>query len=201
MEKFSDILTDTTITARRQTGTTSSMHQPGLMEGGVDLGKLTKRTNSQVEEKRQQDRGGESAEAWEVKLDAILSMCFDTFKAYGKTYDQMDNISRAFKLVLMPYSTKQIQDAFAKHLSTGDEMPTPKDIVAIIDPSTQPRKWSATAFMDIKRRQREGQFISKEEADYCENYIKAQLEGARVGERESAIKHVALEDKSYWSGA
>jgi hypothetical protein len=197
MRKLSDITIDTMDIANQQeTGITSNMQQLGFIQDGQVNGKLTISQNINLQ--NHQDSNGLNQEDWHNKVDAILALCFDTLKTYGKTYDQMDSISSLFKMVLKKYSYQQIESAFVKYLTIKTEMPTPADIVAIIDPATQPKKWSATAFIDIKKRSREGQYITPEQRKYCEDYIKAQIE-SNSPEMAETVSMVAIEDKKYWS--
>jgi len=123
----------------------------------------------------QQDSSSLRDRDWHNGLTKILTMCFDSLKVYGKTYEQMGSLTKMFKMMLRPYNMEEIEGAFVRHLTVSNEMPTPKDIIAIIDPSTQPKKWSHDAFRDIKRRIRENQFVPDDEIKYCDDYIKAQL--------------------------
>lgn len=43
-----------------------------------------------------------------------------------------------FQLVLGEYPIEDVTQAFISYLKTGKEIPTPADIVAIVDPSTKP---------------------------------------------------------------
>lgn len=102
------------------------------------------------------------------------------------------------QMKLSKYAYEDVRAAFDKLLDTATQVPTPAEVIAIIDPSTQPKKWSATAFIDIKKRSREGQYITPEQRKYCEDYIKAQIE-SNSPEMAETLKMVAIEDKSYWS--
>lgn len=79
-------------------------------------------------------------------------------------------------------------------------MPKPADIVGIIEPKPTQRKFCPTTFIDIKRRKREGQFVTDSEERYCSEFIQARINGSS-DERsivEDAICQVAEQDKRYW---
>lgn len=81
-------------------------------------------------------------------------------------------------------------------MQQSSDMPKPADIIAIIDPQAREKKWCATTFIDIKRRKREGQFITDEEEKYCDNFI-----NSKVHEVDYALGEVKRQNKQYWIGS
>ncbi len=78
-------------------------------------------------------------------------------------------------------------------------MPTPSDIIKIIEPPVEPRRWCGAAFIDIKRRWRENQFITNAEKQYCEEFMAARIKGSdNVLLIDDAIKQVEQQNKQYW---
>lgn len=118
---------------------------------------------------------------------------------YGKEPEQLANIAEMFKLVLGRFTIEQVEMAFRIYMEKGVIMPKPADIVKIIEPPIEPRKWCGVTFVDIKRRKREGQFINDYEEKYCSEFIRARIqEPDNAGLVDDAIKQVERESKQYW---
>lgn len=133
------------------------------------------------------------------RLNKLLLVCFDTMDNYGKEPEQLYNFQEAFQMVLGKYTMLEVADAFREYMETKTVMPKPADIVKIIDPSVEVRKWSAVAFIDIRRRSREGQFITRDERQYCDDYLAAQIECPDAREdRVKTLSQIEKEDKQYW---
>lgn len=135
------------------------------------------------------------------KLSALLLICFDALDTYGKEPEQLANVVKTFELVLGRFRFDQIERAFAVYLERNTQMPKPADIVNIIEPPAAKRKWCGATFLDIKRRMREGQFITKDERQYCDDYISQATNPASDYSIEAIdyMKRAQLEDKNYWS--
>lgn len=99
------------------------------------------------------------------------------------------------QMVLGRFDYETVRAAFGKYLQVGATMPTPADIVKIIEPPVEVPQFSATVFIDIKRRTREGQFITKAEKQYCEDFISSKVNNPIV---DDAVKQVEQQDKQYW---
>lgn len=68
------------------------------------------------------------------KLSALLLVCFDVLKVYGKEPEQLENIEKIFQMILGKYPFAKVEEGFLKYMERKAEMPTPADIVNIIDP-------------------------------------------------------------------
>lgn len=78
-------------------------------------------------------------------------------------------------------------------------MTTPADIIKIIEPPSEPRKWCATTFIDLKRQQREGQFITQAEKQYMQDFLAAKVKDPDNAPMiDDAIKLVEQQDKQYY---
>lgn len=104
------------------------------------------------------------------------------------------------QMTLGRFEYEIVRDAFSQYLQTGSTMPTPADIIKIIEPPVQERKWCATTFIDIKRRMRENQFIMDSERQYCNDFIAARIKAPEElrDEIETAIRQVEQQNKQYW---
>lgn len=84
-------------------------------------------------------------------------------------------------------------------MERGTTMPKPADIVKIIDPPKQERKWCAATFIELNKQKRHGIFITDSEKRYCEEFIAAKITAPEEerGLIEDAIQKVNLENKQY----
>ena len=134
------------------------------------------------------------------RLTSLLLVCFDALNVYGKEPEQLGNITKLFQLVLGRFSIADVENAFAVYLQKNSVMPTPADIVKIIEPPIEPRKWCATSFIDIKKRWREGQFITDAEKSYCNDFVAARIKDPdAAGVVDDAIRQVENESRKYWA--
>lgn len=79
-------------------------------------------------------------------------------------------------------------------------MPTPAEIIRIIEPPMEPRKWCGATFIDIKRRKRENQFITNAENKYCDDFITARITAPEEDRDliEDAIHKSEQQSIEYW---
>ena len=79
-------------------------------------------------------------------------------------------------------------------------MPTPADIIKIIEPPILEKKWCKVTFLEIKKRKRENAFVSLAEDKYIEDFVRAQVHGTEEvkGLIDDTLRQAALEHKQYW---
>lgn len=65
-------------------------------------------------------------------------MFYDTLKIYGKSPEQMENVTKMFSFVLADYSYDKIQGALVYYAKHYNEMPAPADIATIIERGHKP---------------------------------------------------------------
>jgi len=81
-----------------------------------------------------------------------------------------------FQLVLAEYPFQRIREAFIEHVSRKPELPTPSDIVNIIEPPKPKPDWAA--YVAIKKRAHEGDYIYPDERQFisqCEQYAVSRM--------------------------
>ena len=79
-----------------------------------------------------------------------------------------------FFLFLAQDSIDQVRDAFRQYLKTGKEIPTPADIIEILDPSV--KKMCGRVSQRLVERSKEGPFaLTQAETDYIDLYKQGQL--------------------------
>lgn len=129
------------------------------------------------------------------KLTLLVKSCYESLNTYGKSPEQLEATIMLMQMVLGRFSYEDVRKAFGIYLQKSSDMPKPADIVKIIEPPIEERKWCATTFIDIKRRAREGQFITKDEKQYCEGFI-----NARIGspENDDVVRQLEQQNKQYW---
>ena len=132
------------------------------------------------------------------KLTRLVTACYEGLNIYGKTPEQLEAIIMLMQMTLGRFDYEAIRDAFGKYLQNGSVMPTPADIIKIIEPPVEKRKWCATTFIDLRRQQREGQFITKEEKQYIQDFLSAKTKDPDNTMIDDAIKLVEQQDKQYY---
>lgn len=79
-------------------------------------------------------------------VSTAIRQSFDLFNTYGKDPKALTNIMRAFDQVLSPYPTDSIMRAFRDWMKTEKTMPTPADILAILNWDPLPASPETMAF-------------------------------------------------------
>lgn len=210
MKSLSEVLPNTKPIAEQldRSNDISSMQAHGLI---TEAGKTSTQLQSNQEGNPKVNPSEQERQQCEVlclkddiegqkKLTILLADCFDALNLYGKEPEQLESIIRIFKLVLSRFTWEVIEKAFKLYLNDADKMPTPADIVKIIEPPKQERKWCGVTFIDIKRRWRENQFISNEEKKYCSDFVSARITAPEQerGTIDDAIRQVEIQNSQYW---
>jgi hypothetical protein len=97
-------------------------------------------------------------------LAEFLIQCFDSLNAYGKTPEQLGNLTKMFFAVLGEHPVEVIRAAFIKYLKTNSAMPTPADIENIINPPPPKIDWAL--YIVLKRRLRENVYVDQDEKKF-----------------------------------
>ena len=181
---------------------TLSQHTETLLSGRETNRKLTQSHQSSQSTKGQESHSDSIAQnpSQQVRLMSLLLICFDTLDTYGKEPEQLKNLEGAFRLVLGRFNIQQVEAAFAKYLEAGRVMPKPADIVQIIEPPKEKRKWCKVTFLDLKRQQRENMFITDSEKQYLADFIEASVSGDydERSELQATIDDSSRKDKQFW---
>ncbi|WP_149113725.1 hypothetical protein [Limnoglobus roseus] len=109
-------------------------------------------------------------------------MLFQTYasqKSYGDKAEMMEFKDSMFQLVLGKYQFADVKQAFIDHVSRKADLPTPSDIVNIIDPPKE--KLSQAVYIDIKRRMAmPNEYVPDYEKKYCREFEAQEL--AKIGD-------------------
>ena len=114
------------------------------------------------------------------KVSAVLFKCFNSLKVYGKEPEQLKDTVDVFLMVLGKYSYNQFQTAISKYLSRNSDMPTPADIVNIIDPPQE--ELSSAMFIQIMRDCTiGGKLLWGDEKRYVDEFKRREMAKVRGG--------------------
>lgn len=123
-----------------------------------------------------------------LQLLSFVKGCFDTLDTYGKTAGQLETISDMFILTLTGYSIEQIRGAFLQYMRSSNKMPTPFDIISIIEPPAPPAPpaWKPdwTYYNSLKERRAKGD-LGKYTPEFT--YMKKCEEWAQTNAKESEL--------------
>lgn len=104
---------------------------------------------------------------------------------YGKNPEQLTNTVKLFRLVLADFTIEQINKAFVTHLQRSNEMPTPSEIVGLIQRDGRPPLDKSVYVALVQKRERTtmkysyGTYddLTNEEKEYISEYEKFNIKG------------------------
>lgn len=95
-------------------------------------------------------------------------------KKYGEAADATAMRDAGFQWMLGEYDIVQVRNAFRQYLKTGKEIPTPADIIEILDPSVKPM--CGRVYQRLVERSREGPFaLTNAEREYITFYERQRI--------------------------
>lgn len=112
----------------------------------------------------------------EIWLTEALGQCCSIQKAYGKQMGDLQTMVTAFHQILAEYPLARVQDGFRQYIKRNSTIPTPADIVNLIDPL--PPHLDATFYRVLIDKKKNGG-LSYEEYRYVSAYEENQLEKLR----------------------
>lgn len=125
----------------------------------------------------------EMQKRWKIQLTELVSQCFNSLNTYGKSPEQLPDIIKMFVLVLQEYNIQTIQRAFAQYLRQSSAMPTPADIVNIIEPPQE--ELSAAVYVTIRKKIIDGNvYVTNAEKEYVHAFENQELKKVRGGSLE-----------------
>lgn len=117
----------------------------------------------------------------QAKLAEAIGLVFDGQKQFGKTSEQLENMVKLFCWVLKPYPLADVMNGLAQYVSQHSDLPTPSDIVKIIDPKPEPFAPDWGYYKRLQKAIEEGRFVGDEEKRYmrmCEEHSLAKARSA-----------------------
>ena len=95
-------------------------------------------------------------------------------RKYGEAADTTAIREAGFQWMLEDYTIEEVTDAFKQYLKVGKEIPTPADIIEILDPTVKPL--CPRMYSSLVARSKKGKFeLTWEEWKYIEQYENQQL--------------------------
>lgn len=119
-------------------------------------------------------------------------------KGFGEKAEDAAIRDAGFQWLLGRFTIEQVRNAFRQFIERNAGMPDASQIINLIDPP--PSKLSVAVFLDIKKRWREGQYITPDEKDYCRAVTDQELAKSHGGSEEyrQAIRQLeAPKPKTY----
>ena len=104
------------------------------------------------------------------QLTDLLCQCYASQTPYGDKAQMMALRDQMFQLVLADCTIEEIRKAFIMHIARSPNLPTPHDIVALIDPTMQPL--SQAMYIKLTKKQIPGNPYSLTESEkrYIERF-------------------------------
>jgi hypothetical protein len=107
-----------------------------------------------------------------ASLAVVIGRVFDLQKQFGKTTGQLENIVAGFCWALGSYAVDRVIWGFGQYVLQNSDMPTPADIVKIIDPKPEPWRPDKAYYIKLQQIYKEqGPFgLDAEEIEYVQKY-------------------------------
>jgi len=101
-------------------------------------------------------------------------------RQYGKTQGELETLVEGFAWALADYTPEEVIHALGQHIRRSPNIPTPSEIIAIIDPPVEPFKpdWAFYNHLRDLVKQGGAYAVTQEEADYmtaCEKHSLGKL--------------------------
>lgn len=110
----------------------------------------------------------------------FMAQCYDGLNTYGKTPEQLENLTGLFLTVLGHYPLETVKNAFLQHIKRSPNLPTPADIVNIIDPL--PEELSPSMYVNImKECTIGGKLLWGDKKRYVEEFERREMAKVRGG--------------------
>lgn len=108
------------------------------------------------------------------EIAEMVTVCYDALDTYGKTPEQMKATIKLFCMVLEGRPIDKVREGFRHWVNRNSKLPTPADIVNIIDPPKQEWRPDWAAYVGLKQKiKTDWYYPSHEERDFlrrCEGY-------------------------------
>lgn len=111
------------------------------------------------------------------ELTLLLSQTFASQKTYGDKAEMMGYRDSMFQLILAEYPIEAIRAAFIEHIRRKPDLPTPSDIVNLIDPPKP--ELSSAMYVKLRQQSQEGAYLTGDERAFLRAYEAQELAKAR----------------------
>lgn len=116
------------------------------------------------------------------ELTRLLYQTFASQKTYGDKAQMMEYRDGMFQLILEDYPYRVIRAAFIEHVKRKPDLPSPSDIVNLIDPEPEPL--SAALYVSLQKKSCSGEYLLSDERAFCEAFRRQEMAKARGGSDE-----------------
>lgn len=107
------------------------------------------------------------------QLSDLLNQTYALLKKYGEAADTTEMRDAGFQMMLGDYDIETVTKAFRTYLKTNKEIPTPADIIEIIDPSVKPL--DRAFYSELLKRRAKGEYLTSTEWAYVHRYEDEEL--------------------------
>src|SRR3984957_10747084 len=107
-----------------------------------------------------------------IKLAGAIGQVFDLQKQFGKTPGQLKNIIDGFCWALQRYPVEMVIAGLGEYIRRKPDIPTPSDIVAIIDPTSIPFQPDKAYYVRLQtlRKEQGKNALNDDEENYIRQY-------------------------------
>lgn len=101
----------------------------------------------------------------------MLKQCWNTQKRFGQEESSFIDWESVFQQTLGEYSCKDVESAMLQHIKSSREIPTPADIILIIEKKTpEDRRRNKIKYDRIMRESRDGKHIYSSDLNWLNKY-------------------------------
>lgn len=114
--------------------------------------------------------------AWPIdsqaKMAEVFGFLFDGQKQFGKNSDQIENMVKFFCWSMRKYPVEKVLEGIGQYVLQKSDIPTPSDIVNIIDPKPPVWKPDKSYYISLKEiLKAQGQYgLDNDEIEYIRRY-------------------------------
>lgn len=103
-------------------------------------------------------------------------------KQYGKTQAELETLVEGYFWALGDYGIETILAAIKQYIRLNPDIPSPADIINLIDPPPEPL--SAAVYVNYKKQVAQGVYLLPSEREYCAAFERQEKDKMRGGSSE-----------------
>jgi hypothetical protein len=105
-------------------------------------------------------------------------------RTYGKKIDDIAALAEAYVFILGDYPAHVIIEAMKKHIKQSNQLATPADIIAILNPPEP--ELSPAVYFNIKKKAENGFGLLDSELEYIRKFERSNIDAVRDHQRKQA---------------
>ncbi len=146
------------------------MPQYGAQSQQINSHGIAPESSSGTNTGRTQEPPGKWSISDKSRLSKALEIVCALQKQYGKTPHELGVLVDGFAWRLEKYPVQDVIGAIGQYIDSNADIPSPADIMAIINPPpAPPEKLSTALYIELKKRAIHG-YISPDERDFCQRF-------------------------------